>query len=404
MTVPHLTPQTVLPYPFSDRPTVLDPPSTLAWVHDEPVLRITLPSGDGAWLVTRYDDVRTLLNDRRLTRDLSRPGTPRMSKENILFQDPNVKLEPPDHPRMRRLVARAFTAARVERLRPYTQGVVDEILDGVEAAGPPADLQSTLSFPLAIRILCELLGVPTEDQKEFTAWAEVYLSLGKYPAAEVAKNDALLTAYMTDLIEAKRANPGDDLLSGLIAARDEGSGKLSDYELFYWAKGLLMGGYETTANHLGASMVTLLTNPGLLARLRADPELVPRAVEEMLRIQVLFHSIASLRYVKEDVEVAGTVIPRGAGIILAMESANYDEAAFPNPSEVDLDRPARPHLAFSSGPHHCAGSALARMELQVGIGRLLARFPTLALACAPLDLRRADGVFIEGFVTVPVTW
>ncbi|SDH41298.1 Cytochrome P450 [Sinosporangium album] len=383
---------------------MLDAPSTLLWCREQPVMRVTLPSGDAAWLVTRYTDVKALLGDRRLSRDLSRPGTPRMSKENTLFQDPNVNQDPPDHTRMRRLIARAFTASRVERLRAYTEGIVEEMLDAVEEKGPPADLHATLTFPLTIRILCELLGVPTEDQREFTAWTDTYLSLGKYPKELVAANNAKLDAYINALIDTKRANPGEDLISGLIAVRDEDSSRFNDYELYYWSKSLLMGGYETTANHLGASIITLLTNPDALATLREDLTLVPRAVEEILRVQVVFSSIASLRYVKEDIEVAGTTIPAGSGVILAMESANRDETVFPDPATVDFDRPPRPHLTFSTGPHHCAGSALARMEMQVALTGVLRRFPGLTLACDPLELKRSSGVMIEGFEEVPVTW
>ncbi|MBB2910443.1 cytochrome P450 [Streptosporangium becharense] len=391
-------------YPFTHRETVLHAPSALTECRREPAMRVTLPSGDVVWLVTRYQDVRVLLSDERLSRNRDQPDAPRITKDNSMFQDPNVSLDPPDHPRMRRLVAKAFTAARVERMRPHTQELVDRLLDDTAAAGPPADLHRTLTFPLAITTLCELLGVPVEDQKDFRHWTDAFLSVSKYTPEEIGRCRGELFAYIERLVEAKTNEPGGDLISALIAARDEDSNRLSHYELLYWAQGLLMGGYETTASHLGAAIVTLLANPGLLARVRDDLSLVPQALEEMLRLQVLFSSMAALRYAKEEIEVGGMTIPRGAGVVLAMESANRDETVFPDPETLDIDRPSHLHLAFSAGPHHCAGSALARMEMQTAITSLLRRFPTLKLAVDPLELRRAEGGLVEGFLEVPVTW
>jgi cytochrome P450 len=391
-------------YPFLHRDSVLHAPSALRTCRERSAMEVRLPSGDSVWLVTGYQDIRALLSDDRLSRDRNQPDAPRITKDNSMFQDPNVSMDPPDHPRMRRLIAKAFTAARVERMRPHTEQVVAGLLEAMEAAGPPADLNDTLAFPLAITTLCELLGVPVEDQKDFRTWTDAFLSVTKYAPEEMARYRGELFGYIQRLVAAKAAAPGEDLISALIAVRDEDSNRLSEYELLYWAQGLLMGGYETTASHLGAAVATLLANPDVYAKVRNDLTLVPQALEELLRIQVLFSSMAALRYAKEDIEVGGWTIPRGSGVVLALESANRDEGIFPDPETIDITRPSHLHLAFSAGPHHCAGSALARMEMQTAIVALLRRFPTLELAVDPLSLRRATGGLVEGFTEIPVTW
>jgi cytochrome P450 len=379
-------------------------PDELHVVREQPAMRITMPSGDPAWLVSRYGDIRELLSDPRLSRNRNQPDAPRITADNSMFQDPNVSMDPPDHPRMRRLIARAFTAARIERLRPRVQEAVDRFLDETEAHGSPVDLATTLTFPLAIKTLCELLGVPLADQERFRGFTDPFLSVSKYSGEEMAASNQALFGYICGLVEAKRSNPGDDLISALIEVQEGDSEKLSEYELLYWVQGLLMGGYETTASHMGAAIIVLLANPEQYAQVRADLSLVPAAVEEMLRLQVLFSSIAALRYATEDIEVGGITIPRGSGVVLALESANRDADVFPEPERFDIHRTPNRHLAFSAGPHHCAGSALARIEIQVALTSLLRRFPDLRLAVPTSELRRHQGGLVESFTSVPVAW
>lgn len=390
-------------YPFQ-RSDVMGVPDELRVIRERPAMLITLPSGDPAWLVTRYANIRELLSDPRLSRNRNQPDAPRITKDNSMFQDPNVSMDPPDHPRMRRLITRAFTAARIERLRPRVQQAVDRFLDDTEAQGSPVDLHETLTFPLAIKTLCELLGVPVEDQAQFRRWTDPFLSVSKYGAEEIATARGELFGYICRLVAAKRRAPADDLISALIQVQEGSSETLSEYELLYWVQGLLMGGYETTASHLGAAIIVLLAHPEQYAQVQADLSLVPAAVEEMLRLQVLFSSIAALRYATEDIQIGEVTIPRGSGVVLALESANRDAAAFSDPERFDILRTPNRHLAFSAGPHHCAGSALARIEIQVAIASLLRRFPSLRLAVPISQLRRHQGGLVESFVSVPVAW
>lgn len=391
------------PYPFQ-RPSALEQPSELRTLRERPVVPVTLPSGDPALLITRYEDLRAVLSDERVSRDLTRPGAARMTKDNVMFQDPHISPDPPEHTRMRRLITKAFTPKRVEGLRPRTEEVVGELLDAMEAGPRPADLNEALAFPLTIRMTCELLGVPVEDQDRFRGWTDAFLSVSRFTAEEVGRARGELIAYIQRLVAAKRAEPGDDLISAMVAVRDEDASGLSEYELCYWSMLLLIAGYETTAGQLGSSLVMLLSRPDDLARLRAEPELVPSAVEELLRLQVMGSSLSMLRYVKEDIEVGGVLIPAGSSIIPSIESANVDESVFPDPETFDITRQDNRHVTFSTGLHYCAGAALARMELRVAMGEIVRRFPDLRLAKPAEELPRNEGALIQNFLEVPVVW
>lgn len=391
------------PYPFK-RPSALEQPPELRTIHQDPVVPVTLPSGDQALLITRYADMRAVLSDERVSRDLTRPGTARMTKDNVMFQDPHISPDPPEHTRMRRLITKAFTPRRVEELRPRTEKVVAELLDAMEAGPRPADLNEALAFPLTIRMTCELLGVPVEDQDRFRSWTDHFLSVSRFTGEEIGRARGELIAYVQQLVAAKRETPGDDLVSAMIAAQDDDESGLSEYELVYWTMLLLIAGYETTAGQLGSSLVVLLNRPDDLARLRTDPSLVPSAVEELLRLQVMGSSLSMLRYVKEDIEIGGVRIPAGASIIPSIESANLDPDAFSSPETFDIERADNHHVTFSTGLHFCAGAALARMELQVAIGAVLQRFPQLRLAVPADRLPLNEGALIQNFLEIPVHW
>jgi cytochrome P450 len=377
---------TPIRYPFPWPPTAEHPPE-LNPLRDQPVCPVTLPSGDAAWLVTRYDDVRAVLSMPQVSRNRERPGAARMTEENTkIFQGTKVDRDPPEHTRMRRVIAKAFTATRVERLRPVVEQATEELLTELAARTPPVDLNEGFAYPLTIRVICGLLGVPESGQDVFRAGA-----------AEAWR-------YVGELLEAKRERPGDDLYSALLAVRDSDDGRLSDYELHWWCTVLLLAGYETTASQLGGSVPLLLGHPEQLAKLRADPDLVPSAVEELLRCQVVGHSLSMLRYLTDDVEVGGMTLPKGSSVIPLLESANYDDTAFENPYEFDVSRPDNHHLTFSAGPHFCLGAALARLELQVALRALLLRFPTLRLAVPVEELRHKEGPLDLGYEEIPVTW
>ncbi len=395
---------TPCPYPFQ-RPAALEIPKELADLRDQPVIPVTLPSGDEAVLVTRYDDVRALLTDERLSRNLGRPGAARISKNNQMFQDSRIDPDPPEHTRIRQLVAKAFTPGRVTALEPYVQSVVDELLDAMENGARPADLNKALAFPLPIRVVCALLGVPDDDQERFRGWTDAFLSVSKVDGARIRQSMQDMSRYIAALIESKRENPADDLISGMIRARDEQDGRMNEYELHWWCRLLLLVGYETTATQLGGGIAMLLSHPRQLARLRADMSLLPGAIEELLRWKLVGSSVSMLRYAVADIPLSdGTVIAAGTSVIPAVDSANQDAAVFADPGEFDITRTANPHLTFSAGPHFCIGAALARAELRIATQSLLRRFPDLRLAVEPGQLRRQEGALLEGFLEIPVTW
>nr|WP_269128754.1 cytochrome P450 [Nonomuraea sp. K271] len=272
------------------------------------------------------------------------------------------------------------------------------------AKTPPVNVSEELAFPLSIRVICDLLGVPPEEQGRFRRWTDHFLSTGKYTREEIHGALGELNAYMSTLIEEKRERPADDLVSALIQVHDEDDTRLSEYELHWWCRLLLLVGYETTASQLGLTVAKLLAEPGQVQALRADESLLPGAVEELLRWKLMSGSLSMLRYVTEDIEVGGVTIPKGSGVIPAVESANWDEKVFHRPDDLDITRADNPHLTFSVGPHFCVGAALARVELETALGTLLRRFATLRLAIPPEELRRTEGTLIESLVEIPITW
>ncbi|WP_280409242.1 cytochrome P450 [Nocardia brasiliensis] len=375
------------PFPFA-WPAGPAQPDALLQAHRDPFRTVTLPSGDAAVLATRYQTIRALLADPRISKDRNRSGVAKMTtRPQKVFQRP-VDMSPPAHARMRRLIAREFTAARVETLRPRIAAIVEELLDRMAAGGAaePVDLNTAFAFPLSIQVICELLGVPAQERHHFGDTSN--------PPWD----------YIRELIERKRRQPDSDLISALIAVSDAEDGRLTPDELHFWSTLLLLAGYETTANQIAGGVVLLLHHRDQLALLRADPALITGAVEELLRCQVVGTSLSMLRYVTEDVTVDDHVIAQGTSIIPALECANHDPAVFADPGRIDLTRRDAPQLTFSVGRHFCPGAPLARAQLQIGIGTLIERFPTLRLAVAPERLDRVDDHFFQGFRTVPVRW
>ncbi|MGP4026353.1 cytochrome P450 [Actinomadura sp. 3N407] len=395
---------TPIPYPFEWTP-VMEVPGRLRGLHERAQVDVRLPSGDTAVMVTRYKDVRSLFADSRLSKNIARPGMARVSKDNDLFVDPKIDGDPPHHTAMRGLVTRAFTARRIERLRPFAQSVTDELLDAMEAGPKPADLNEALAFPLPILVICKLLGVPPEDRDKFRGLVDGFLSVSKLPPEEVEECRKGLWSYLADLIVAKRADPGDDLIGSLIKIRDEDDNRLSDYELHHWTQSLLIAGYVTTASQIGTGTAVLLHRRDLFEEVKADPSLVESAVEELLRTQIMGSSIGTLRYALTDIELSdGSVIKEGSSVLLSEEGANTDGSVFKDPFTIDIRRKENHHMTFGAGIHYCVGAALARMELQVATETLLRRFPDVRLAVPAEELPRGLGGFMEGFSEVPVTW
>ena len=365
--------------------------------------RVTTTYGGEAWLATSYADVKTVMADPRFSRaavfDQDVPSiSPRiLTGSNILSMDP------PEHTRLRRLVAKAFTSRRIEQLRPRVQEVVDGLLDRIVEQGPPADLVEELDWPLPITMICELLGVPFEDRDRFRAWSDAVLSVTAHTPEEFVDARGQLTAYLAGLVAQRRQRPTDDLLGVLVLARDE-LDQLTEEELVQFGLTLLVAGHETTANQIGNSVYTLLTHPDQLDRLKADPELLPGAVEEMLRFIPLGNNTGTPRIALEDIELGGGLVHAGEAVIPQGAAANRDNEVFERANELDLTREQNPHVAFGHGPHHCIGAQLARVELQVAIGSLLRRLPGLRFAVPVDEMVFKSGRLVRGLEALPVTW
>ncbi|GGL05780.1 cytochrome P450 [Streptomyces flaveus] len=393
----------VLGYPFEQAPGLQQCPMYAHLRETDPVAKVRMPSGDQAFLLTQYEDVRTALSDTRFSRAATlEPGAPRLAAAPQNFKS-LLNMDPPEHTRVRKLVSREFTARRVASLRPRIQEHTDALLDAMAELEPPVDLVPALAFQLPVTVICELLGVPFEDREEFAAWSRVFLATTSVTKEEMLASQIALRDYLAALVAAKRENPGEDLLSALVSIHDEDDDRLQEEELIFLGISLLVAGHETTVNQIANSVVALLTHPAQLERLRKEPELINHAVEELLRLHPPGNE-ALLRITREDVEVNGVTIPKGSAVLPSLSSANRDRRQFADPDEIDFDRPANPHFAFSHGAHYCIGSGLARAELQIAIGSLIQRFPTLRLAVPAEELRRPEGMLVHGISSLPVAW
>ncbi|GAA3930940.1 cytochrome P450 [Actinomadura viridis] len=373
--------------------------------EERPLQRVRLTYGEPAWLATRYEDAKLVLSDPRFSRAAA---TGRDEPRTRMYSGSSASLlsyDPPEHGRLRRLVAKAFTARRVERLRPRTQRIADDLVDRMVAAGPPAELVEDFALPLPITVICELLGVPVADRRDFRLWSDAFLSTTRFTPEQVTEYTGRLWDYMAGLIDDHRRTPRDDLIGALIAARDE-QDRLSEDELLAMAVGILVAGHETTASQIPNFVYTLLTHPAQLAAVRADPGLIPQAVEELMRFVPLGGGAGSARYALEDVEVGGVKVRSGEPVVVAVHSANRDESVYTDPDTLDLNRhrqePA--HIGFGHGPHHCLGAQLARMELQVALGTLLGRLPGLRFAGSEEDIVWKTGTATRGPERLPLTW
>ncbi|MFG1943960.1 cytochrome P450 [Nonomuraea sp. NPDC048826] len=397
-----------LSYPIpSDAP--LDPPKEWAELRAEcPVAHVRLPSGDQATLLTRYEDVKQVLADPRFTRLLNAPDAARLSAtdDGGLFNSEMAQIIPDggdEHQHWRRLVGRWFTAKRMAALRPAMTEIAEQLVDAMVKHGAPGDLRADLSFPLPVYVICDMLGVPAEDRERFAYWSDTLLNLTRYEKAEIDAAQQDFFAYMSAHVAAKRAEPGDDLLSELIAAGGPEEGGLSELQVLVTGMALLVAGHETTANMIGKMVAMLLADRTRWERLLEDPSLIRTAVEETLRMDAN-SGFGLPRYLREETEVSGVRLPRGTTVVCSMAAANRDESAFDAAGELDLARRPNPHLAFGSGAHSCLGQALARTELQVVLEVLLRKLPSLDLAVPAARLERVEGLAVGGLRTVPVRW
>ncbi|MFF4253665.1 cytochrome P450 [Streptomyces sp. NPDC001663] len=371
-------------------------------MREGPVTRIQLPNGEGwAWLVTRHDDVRMVTNDPRFSREavMDQPVT-RLAPHFIPQRGAVGFLDPPDHTRLRRSVAAAFTAKGVERVRERSRRMLDELVDELLQDGPPADLTASVLTPFPIAVICELMGVPAADRQGMHTWTQLILSSSHgAKVSEKAKNE--MGAYFADLIGLREGSSGEDVASLLGAA--VGRGEISLEEAVGLAVLLQIGG-EAVTNNSGQMFYLLLTRPDLAERLRAEPEIRPQAIDELLRYIPHRNAVGLSRIAMEDVEIKGVRIRAGDPIYVSYLAANRDPDVFPDPETIDLTRAPNPHVSFGFGPHYCPGGMLARLESELLVDALLDRLPGLKLAVEPGQVPFKKGALIRGPEALPVTW
>ena len=372
---------------------------------EQPVVRVCTEGGVDAWLVTRYADVLALSADPRLSRAAAcGPGAPKVGGAMAVPPEMIISMDAPEHSRMRRMVTGAFTQKRIDQVRPLVQAVVDELLEKAEANGPPIDLVEHFTLAMPLIVIGELLGVPHKDLREFEQRARMFATAGDSEAS--AAGLALLHRYLADLIAAKRSEPGDDLLSALIAVRDN-EDRLNEQELVTFGITLIGAGFDTVACQLANSVLALLEHHrDQWRRLAEDPGRIPVAVEELLRHVNLFATDTTgfPRVATAEIVAGGVLIRPGDVVLLGLASANRDETVFAEPDRLDLAREDNPHLAFGHGIHHCLGVHLARLELQLALDGLVRRFPGLRLAVPSSELPWHRGEINHTLLAMPVTW
>ncbi|GAA5205305.1 cytochrome P450 [Streptomyces thinghirensis] len=389
-------------WPALDLPGTDFDPVLTELMREGPVTRISLPNGEGwAWLVTRHDDVRLVTNDPRFGREavMDRQVT-RLAPHFIPARGAVGFLDPPDHTRLRRSVAAAFTARGVERVREQSRGMLDELVDAMLKAGPPADLTEAVLSPFPIAVICELMGVPAADRHSMHTWTQLILSSSHgAEVSERAKDE--MSAYFADLVGLRSDSTGEDVASLLGAAvgRDE----ITLEEAVGLAVLLQIGG-EAVTNNSGQMFYLLLTRPELAERLRSEPEIRPRAIDELLRWIPHRNAVGLSRIVLEDVAVRGVRMRAGDAVYVSYLAANRDPEVFPDPDTIDFARSPNPHVSFGFGPHYCPGGMLARLESELLVDTVLDRVPGLKLAVPPEDVPFKKGALIRGPEALPVTW
>ncbi|MDQ0584283.1 cytochrome P450 family protein [Streptomyces rishiriensis] len=365
-----------------------------------PVHRVRLPAPDAhhvTWLVVGHEEARAALADPRLAKDSERIGVTFLDEQ--LIGKHLLTADPPRHTRLRALVSRAFTARRVEELRPRIERITDDMLDAMLPHGR-ADLVQSLAYPLPLTVICELLGVPEADRTAFRKLSGEAVA----PTSSQSEYDAFvrLAGYLTELIEDKRcAGPSGDLLDDLIRTTAQDGDRLSPGELRGMAFILLVAGHETTVNLITNAVHALLTHPDQLAALRADPALLDGAVEEALRYEGPVEN-ATFRFAAEPLEIAGTSVAPGEAVMIGLTAADRDPVRYPAPDGFDIRRDSRGHLAFGHGVHYCLGAPLARLEARTALRSLLDRTPALALDGPPGDW--LPGPLMRGMRSLPVRW
>ncbi|MFH8342807.1 cytochrome P450 [Streptomyces sp. AM6-12] len=397
--IPHSLPMDRDAGPF-------DPPRDMTRLREaRPVSPMVFPDGHEGWLVTGHEEARRLLADTRFSSrtDLGvlhmpyeLPGMPAVTEPSPQVPGLFITMDPPDHTRLRRMLAGAFTVKRMKELEGRVRDIAERQLAEMARLTPPVDLVEEFALPVPVLVICELLGIPYEDRRSFQADSAKFMEKDVVLEEKTAAYTSL-TTYLSGLVTRKRAEPGEDILSDL--ARRAG---LTVEELTGIAFLLLIAGHETTANMLGLGAFALLEHPEQAAALRADPALMPQAVEELLR----YLSVADIffRYATEDIELGGVTIGRGSTVVVSLLAANRDGRRFEQPDALDVHRATRGQLSFGHGVHQCLGQQLARIEMRAAFAGLLRRFPTLRLAVPAAEVRLRTDMNVYGVHALPVTW
>ncbi|KDN87673.1 cytochrome P450 [Kitasatospora cheerisanensis] len=376
------------------------PPAYEQARRDEPISRIALYDGNPAWLVTRHEDVRAILADNRFSSDPANPGFPFLTeaaRQFVTLKPTFIRLDDPEHGRLRRMLTGDFTMRRTAGLRPEIQRITEDLIDRMTDGREQADLVSEFALPLPSLVICLLLGVPYEDHDFFQECSRTLLHRGSTTEAVVEANRRL-TDYLDTLAASKADRPDDGILSRLVAR-----GELDIEDIGAMGRLLLIAGHETTANMTALSVLALLRNPEQLAHLRAHPETMPAAVEELLRYLSIVQT-GLVRVAVADAEIGGTKIRAGEGVVLQINTANWDDDRYPGADTLDLTRDTRQHLAFGFGVHQCLGQPLARLELEIALETLLRRLPDLRLAMPFEDVPFREDMLIYGVHELRVAW
>lgn len=399
--------ETTATLPLARKCPFSPPPEYETLREENPISRVGLPSGQTAWALTRLEDIREMLSSPHFSSDRRNPSFPLLvarpvRPEDDSFRPSLIGMDPPEHSQARRDVVGEFTVKRMKALQPRIQEIVDDHIDALLAGPKPADLVQALSLPVPSLVICELLGVPYADHDFFQSCSSRMLNREVSPEERQTAFEGLRN-YLDDLVTKKEANATEDDLLGRQILKQRESGEADHGELVGLAFLLLIAGHETTANMISLGTVTLLENPDQLAKIKADPDKTLAAIEELLRVFTIAESATS-RFATADVEIGGTLIRAGEGVIGLSNAGNHDPAGFENPDTFDIERGARHHVAFGFGVHQCLGQNLARLELQIVFDTLFRRVPGIRIAVPVDELPFKHDSTIYGLHALPVTW
>ncbi|MBU5351904.1 cytochrome P450 [Paenibacillus barcinonensis] len=376
---------------------------------EEPVHRLLLPSGHAAWMVTRYEDAVNILQDSRFVTGVldnnNNEKEETLPPHQAILSRNLISVGPEDHRRLRRLIQKAFTPRMIERLRGRIVEISDQLLDKIQAGNTREfDLIEDYAFPLPIIVICEMLGVPLEDQDKFRAWSNTIMESVSNPQMSQESDEVMkaFVDYLHVLITKRRNHIQQDLISDLISIEEEGD-KLTEQELYALVFVLIIAGHETTVNLIGNGMLALLEHPQQKQLLVHDPDLIQAAVEEVLRFNGPVE-ISNVRWAAEDVEFQGIHIRQGDMMLVALSSANRDSSQYEEPDTFDITRKVNDHIAFGKGIHYCLGAPLARLEGEIAINALLQRLPEIRLNTDPELLEWRPGMIIRGLKAFPVAY